>query len=84
MNFDQPSIETDGVELRVLHGPQAGSRLPLMPGAPYLVGAGDACDVMLAGAQVEAEHAHIEVDGEHFSAPHVVIATGGRPLVPDV
>lgn len=76
MNFDQPSIETDGVELRVLHGPQAGSRLPLMPGAPYLVGAGDACDVMLAGAQVEAEHAHIEVDGEHWT----VTPDGGRAL----
>lgn len=26
----------------------------------------------------------IEVDGEHFSAPHIVIATGGRPQVPDI
>lgn len=25
----------------------------------------------------------IEVDGERFSAPHIVIATGGRPEVPD-
>lgn len=76
MNFDAPTLESDGVELRVLHGPQAGSRLPLMPGAPYLVGAGDACDVMLAGAQVEAEHAHIEVDGEHWT----VTPDGGRAL----
>lgn len=26
----------------------------------------------------------IEVNGERFSAPHIVIATGGRPLVPDI
>ncbi len=26
----------------------------------------------------------IEVKGERFSAPHIVIATGGRPLVPDI
>lgn len=26
----------------------------------------------------------IEVDGERFSAPHIVLATGGRPLVPDI
>lgn len=76
MNFDASTIESDSVELRVLHGPQAGSRLPLMPGAPYLIGAGDACDVMLAGAQVEAEHAHIEVDGAHWT----VTPDGGRAL----
>lgn len=76
MNFDTTLIESDSVELRVLHGPQAGSRLPLMPGAPYLIGAGEACDVMLAGAQVEAEHAHIEVDGTHWT----VTPDGGRAL----
>lgn len=26
----------------------------------------------------------IEVNGKRFSAPHIVIATGGRPLVPDI
>ncbi len=26
----------------------------------------------------------LEVDGERFSAPHIVIATGGRPQVPDI
>lgn len=67
MNPDAPFPHADGVELRVLHGPQAGSRLPLMPGAPYLIGSGDNCDVVLAGAQVEEEHAHIEVDGSHWS-----------------
>lgn len=67
MNPDAPFSHADGVELRVLHGPQAGSRLPLMPGAPYLIGSGDNCDVMLAGAQVEGEHAHIEVDGSHWT-----------------
>lgn len=66
-DLDTPELQPDGVELRVLHGPQAGSRLPLMPGAPYLIGAGEACDIMLAGAQVEAEHAQLEVDDEHWT-----------------
>ncbi|WP_068635315.1 glutathione-disulfide reductase [Thauera butanivorans] len=26
----------------------------------------------------------IEVDGQRYSAPHIVIATGGRPAVPDI
>ena len=26
----------------------------------------------------------IEVDGQRFSAPHIVIATGGRPTLPDI
>lgn len=67
MDIEPQELQPDGVELRVLHGPQAGSRLPLMPGAPYLIGAGDACDIMLAGAQVEAEHANLEVDDEHWT-----------------
>lgn len=67
MDLESQETQHAGVELRVLHGPQAGSRLPLMPGAPYLIGAGDACDIMLAGAQVETEHAQLEVDESHWS-----------------
>ena len=26
----------------------------------------------------------VEVDGQHYSADHIVIATGGRPIVPDI
>lgn len=26
----------------------------------------------------------IEVDGQHYSAPHITIATGGRPVIPDL
>lgn len=58
----------EAVELRVLHGPQAGSRLSLMPGETYLVGSGDGCAIMLAGAQVQAEHASISVDSTHWYA----------------
>jgi len=76
MNFESAITEADVVELRVLHGPQAGSRLPLMPGAPYLIGAGEACDIMLAGAQVESEHAHIEVDEGHWT----IAPASGRAL----
>ncbi len=46
----------------------------------------------LAGNAVEVIHGHarfvgpktVEVDGERISAEHVVIATGGYPIVPDV
>ena len=47
---------------------------------------------MLGKAGVEVVHGFarfadthcIEVDGQRFSAPHIVIATGGRPVVPDI
>ena len=26
----------------------------------------------------------VEVDGERYSAPHIVIATGGKPVIPDI
>lgn len=51
------------VELRVLYGPQAGSRLPLSPGS-YLLGTGDECAVMLAGPRMQESHASLEFDGE--------------------
>jgi type III secretion system YscD/HrpQ family protein len=52
------------IELRVLHGPQAGSRLALEDSLAYTVGSGDGCAILLAGAQVEAEHATIEAGPE--------------------
>ncbi len=51
------------VELRVLYGPQAGSRLPLAPGT-YLLGTGDECAVMLAGPRMQESHASLDFDGE--------------------
>ena len=52
----------DAVELRVLHGPQAGARLPLQAGQAYRIGTGDGCDIVLGGAQVAPEHALLSVD----------------------
>lgn len=48
------------VELRVLLGPQAGSRLVLSPGE-YVIGTSDACAVILSGAHVEPIHAAIVI-----------------------
>lgn len=48
------------LELRVLHGPQAGSSLPLEQGAEYTLGSGEDCEVFLAGAGVEARHAVLD------------------------
>ncbi len=51
------------VELRVLHGPQAGSRLTLAPGI-YLLGTGDECEVMLSGPRMREAHASLDFNGE--------------------
>lgn len=61
----EPHIEAmlAQVELRVLYGPQAGSRLPLSSGN-YLLGTGDECAVMLAGPRMRETHASLEFDGE--------------------
>jgi type III secretion system YscD/HrpQ family protein len=50
------------VELRVIHGAQAGARLPLVRGQPYSIGSADTCSIVLSGVQVTAEHASITVD----------------------
>lgn len=57
------------IELRVLHGPQAGSTMPLEPGEHYTFGTADSCAVLLSGRQVEAEHATLYADSEGI---HVV------------
>ncbi|MBC7601245.1 MAG: hypothetical protein H7255_01105 [Ramlibacter sp.] len=54
----------EALELRVLHGPQAGSTLPIEAGQTYTVGTGDTCEVLLAGTQIEAEHVALAVDDE--------------------
>ncbi len=61
----EPHIEAmlAQVELRVLYGPQAGSRLPLAPGK-YLLGTGDTCEIMLAGPRMRECHAALDFDGE--------------------
>ncbi len=64
----EPSLETlqKQIELRVLLGPQAGSRLTLAPGE-YDLGAGDECEIILSGPKVEACHARLEFDGDSAS-----------------
>ena len=64
----EPSLETlqKQIELRVLLGPQAGSRLTLSSGN-YELGAGDDCAIILSGPKVENCHARIEFDGETAS-----------------
>lgn len=61
----EPHIETalPQLELRVLYGPQAGSRLTLAPG-DYLLGNGDECAVMLAGPKIRGTHARLRFDGD--------------------
>ncbi|MDO9219120.1 MAG: type III secretion system inner membrane ring subunit SctD, partial [Lacisediminimonas sp.] len=54
------------LELRVLHGPQAGSRLQLGVGE-YLLGSGDDCTIILSGPRIEEEHAIIVFDGDEIA-----------------
>ncbi len=51
------------IELRVLYGPQSGSRLVLAPG-DFLLGTGDDCAIMLAGPRIRECHAKLTFDGE--------------------
>jgi len=61
----EPSLETlqQQIELRVLLGPQAGSRLTLGPG-DYDLGAGDDCSIILSGPKIQSLHARLSFDGE--------------------
>ena len=51
------------IELRVLFGPQAGSRLTLSPG-DYDLGTGDDCSVILSGPKMASLHARLSFNGE--------------------
>jgi hypothetical protein len=55
---------TEALELRVLHGPQAGSTLPFEQGESYTLGTADTCAVLLAGTQIEAEHVALSADSD--------------------
>ncbi|WP_162487177.1 MULTISPECIES: type III secretion system inner membrane ring subunit SctD [unclassified Variovorax] len=73
------------IELRVLHGPQAGARLPLQPGHGYTIGTGDTCAIVLGGAQVAQEHARISVDAEGISVEPLegrVLTLAGEEVQP--
>ncbi len=63
----EPSLETlqARIELRVLFGPQAGSRMDVIPGN-YDLGEGDECEVILSGPKMASRHASLNFDGEHL------------------
>ena len=64
----EPSLETlqARIELRVLFGPQAGSRLHVTPGN-YDLGEGDECEVILSGPKMMGRHAQLSFDGEQLT-----------------
>ena len=61
----EPQLETllPQLELRVLHGPQAGSRLTLAVGE-YMLGTDDDCEIMLAGPRLMGLHAKLKIDAD--------------------
>lgn len=61
----EPHIESvlPQLELRVLYGPQSGSRLAVAPG-DYLLGTDDECAVILAGPKMAGMHARLRFDGD--------------------
>lgn len=71
----EPAFETllPQVELRVLYGPQAGSRLSITPG-DYELGSSDDCTIILSGPRMEGSHARLSFDGTHPS----ISPTGGK------
>lgn len=80
----EPHIESvlPQLELRVLHGPQSGSRLALAPG-DYLLGTDDECAIILAGPKMEAMHARLRFDGDRPSIDPVdggVLDTDGSAI----
>lgn len=64
----EPALETllPQVELRVLYGPQAGSRLSITPG-DYELGSSDDCTIILSGPRMEGSHARLSFDGNRPS-----------------
>lgn len=64
----EPHLETllPQLELRVLHGPQVGSRLTLFVGE-YTLGTDDECEVMLAGPRLMGMHARLTIDADTAS-----------------
>ena len=57
------SVEESPVELRILYGAQAGSRLCLSVGE-YALGSDDSCTLILEGSDIEERHAILRFDGE--------------------
>lgn len=62
MENTEHAAQAEPLELRVLHGPQAGSTLPIEHGTTYTLGSADSCEVLLAGTQIEGEHVGLTVD----------------------
>ncbi len=80
----EPHIESvlPQLELRVLYGPQSGSRLTIAPG-DYLLGTDDECAVILAGPKMQGMHARLTFDGDRPSIEAVdgsVLDTDGNAV----
>ena len=83
----EPHLETllPQLELRVLHGPQAGSRLTLFVGE-YTLGTDDECEVMLAGPRLMGMHARLKIDADIASISPVdgnVLDAHGKQILGD-
>lgn len=83
----EPHLETllPQLELRVLHGPQAGSRLTLFVGE-YTLGTDDECEVMLAGPRLMGMHARLKIDADTASISPVdgnILDANGKQILGD-
>ena len=63
--YTEPSFDdiSEQLELRVLQGPQSGSRLSISSGE-YILGKSDACAIILNGPRIEDEHAQITIEDQ--------------------
>jgi type III secretion system YscD/HrpQ family protein len=83
----EPHLETllPQLELRVLHGPQAGSRLTLFVGE-YTLGTDDDCEVMLAGPRLMGMHARLKIDADTASISPIdgnILDAHGKQILGD-
>ena len=75
-------LQTTPLELRVLYGPQSGSRLTLSLGE-YQLGASNDCTIILTGPRIEANHAKLELEEGQTSITPVdgkIHDTLGNPI----
>jgi type III secretion system YscD/HrpQ family protein len=63
LTVDFTELEEAPIELRILHGAQAGSRLCLSVGE-YTLGSDDSCTLILEGNGIEDRHAILRFDSE--------------------
>jgi type III secretion system YscD/HrpQ family protein len=84
MSMFSPIPKTLDIELRVLHGPQAGAALPLTD-EEIVIGSDGQCDVILQSPTIAACHARLAVTASEFTLYALdgeIVASEGAATLP--